>query len=155
MKNLFKKLSALIGIGMVYLSGNLTAFAAEAETGNEVSPGGAILSTFILPMVVLIFLYLMMIRPQQKEEKSMREMQENLQVGDEVLTKGGIVGIIMRVDENTRTVLLETGTNHIKIRVIWDAIVKNVTAEEAAAAEKAKEQKNKANPISAGKPKDE
>lgn len=156
MKKFLKKLSALIGISMICLSGNLTAFAAEAETGNEVSTGGAILSTFILPMVVLIFLYLLMIRPQQKEEKAVREMQSSLQVGDEVITRGGIVGLVLRVDDNTKTVLIETGSNHVKLRVIQEAIVKNLTAEEAAAAEKAKEQKNKANnALSIGKPKDE
>ena len=82
-------------------------------------------------------------------------MQENLQVGDEVITRGGIVGLVLRVDNNTKTVLLETGSNHVKIRVIQEAIIKNNTADEAAAAEKAKNQKDKSNGISLAKPKDE
>ena len=149
MKQFLKKLSILMAV-----SGSVPAVVADASASGEVSTGGAILSTFILPMVVLIFLYLLMIRPQQKQEKETRQMQESLQPGDEVITRGGIVGLVLRVDDNTKTVLIETGSNHVKLRVIQEAIVKNMTAEESAAAEKAKEQKNKPN-ISLGKPKDE
>ena len=154
-KKFLQKLSAAVGAGILYYSSNLTAFAADASGEGGVSTGGAILSTFILPMVVLVFLYLLMIRPQQKQEKETRNMQENLQVGDEVITRGGIVGLVLRVDNNTKTVLLETGSNHVKIRVVQEAIVKNNTADEAAAAEKAKNQKEKSNGISLAKPKDE
>jgi len=155
-KNFFKKLSVMAGGSAVMLSGNLTAFAADASGENAMSTGSAVLSTFILPMVVLIFLYLLMIRPQQKQEKETRQMQESLQAGDEIVTRGGIVGIVLRVDENTKTVLIETGSNHVKLRVVRDAIIQNITAEEAASAEQAKAQKEKNNKaISLGKPKDE
>ncbi len=154
-KKLLQKLSVILGAGIVYYSSHLTAFAADNSGGNNVTPTSAILSTFILPMVVLVFLYLLMIRPQQKQEKETRNMQENLQVGDEVITRGGIVGLVLRVDNNTKTVLLETGSNHVKIRVIQEAIVKNNTADEAAAAEKAKEKKDKANGVNLAKSKDE
>ncbi|MBR7084744.1 MAG: preprotein translocase subunit YajC [Oscillospiraceae bacterium] len=154
-KKLLQKLSVILGAGIVYYSSHLTAFAADNSGGNNVTPTSAILSTFILPMVVLVFLYLLMIRPQQKQEKETRNMQENLQVGDEVITSGGIVGLVLRVDNNTKTVLLETGSNHVKIRVIQEAIVKNNTADEAAAAEKAKEKKDKANGVNLAKSKDE
>ena len=154
-KKLLKKLAAFTGISAMAAAGNITAFAADAsETG--IGTGGAIISTFILPMVVLIFLYLLMIRPQQKQEKETREMQENLQAGDEIVTRGGIVGIVLRVDDNTKTVLIETGNNHVKLRVVRDAIIQNITAEEAASAEKAKAQKEKANKgVSLSKSKDE
>ena len=67
MKQILQNLSALAGVSLVTASGSLTAFAADAASSGEVSTGGAILSTFILPMVVLLFLYLLMIRPQQKQ----------------------------------------------------------------------------------------
>lgn len=153
-KKILQVLSAVIGAGMMYTSGTVTAFAGDASS-EGVSTGGAIISTFVLPMVVLLFLYLLMIRPQQKQEKETRNMQENLQVGDEVITRGGIVGLVLRVDNNTKTVLIETGSNHVKIRVVQEAIVKNNTADEAAAAEKAKEQKNKPTGINLSKSKDE
>ena len=84
-------------------------------------------------------------------------MQESLQPGDEIITRGGIVGLVLRVDNNTQTVLIETGSNHVKIRITQDAVIKNMTAEEAQAAEKAKEKKEKEQKsgISLGKSKDE
>ncbi|MBD5144119.1 MAG: preprotein translocase subunit YajC [Ruminococcus sp.] len=113
------------------------------------------ISTFALPILLLIFLYFIMIRPQQKQEKATREMQRNLCVGDEVVTIGGIIGIVLKVNENTQTVVIETGSDHFKLLMKQDAIKENITAIENAHAEKTKANKNKANAISLGKSKDE
>ncbi|MBP0972975.1 MAG: preprotein translocase subunit YajC [Oscillospiraceae bacterium] len=115
----------------------------------------SLVSTIGLPLLLLVFLYLLMIRPQQKQEKQTREMQKNLQVGDEVVTIGGIVGIVLRVEESTDTVILETGSDRLKIRMKQDAIKENVTAMEQAAAEKAAKEKAKRSKMAIGKPKDE
>jgi preprotein translocase subunit YajC len=62
-------------------------------------------------------------------------MRENVRVGDEVCTAGGIVGIVLRVNDDT--VVLETGGERNKIRVKKWAIHENITQmEEQAAAEK-------------------
>ncbi len=53
----------------------------------------------LLPMVVIFALfYFMMIRPQQKQAAEMRKMIEALQVGDELITSGGLLGRIRAVD---------------------------------------------------------
>ena len=52
-------------------------------------------------------------------------MRENLEVGDEVVTNGGIVGIIFSIKEDT--VVIETGGDRSKIRVKKWAIAKNET----------------------------
>ena len=157
-KNIIKKMAVLISACLVYTMSTVTAFAEDASgtTGSEeVSGWGAMISTFALPILLLIFLYFIMIRPQQKQEKATREMQKNLCVGDEVVTIGGIVGIVLKVNENTQTVVIETGSDHFKLLMKQDAIRENITAIETANAEKAKSNKNKANAISLGKPKDE
>ena len=57
MKKFLQKLSALTGALLIISSGSLTAFAADASaSGGTPNTWGAILSTFLLPMVVLIFL---------------------------------------------------------------------------------------------------
>ncbi len=158
-KNIIKKMAVLISAGLVYTMSMITAFAEDASNaaGSEeaVSGWGAMISTFALPILLLIFLYFIMIRPQQKQEKATREMQKNLCVGDEVVTIGGIVGIVLKVNENTQTVVIETGSDHFKLLMKQDAIKENITAIENANAEKAKANKNKANAISLGKSKDE
>ncbi|MBQ4466287.1 MAG: preprotein translocase subunit YajC [Oscillospiraceae bacterium] len=138
--------------------GTLSVCAADAAaSGSEQQVGtvGTLISTLGLPILLLIFLYFIMIRPQQKQEKQTREMQKNLQVGDEVVTIGGIVGIVLRVEEATETVILETGSDRLKIRMKQDAIKENITAMEQLAAEKAEKDKKRQNGITPSKPKDE
>ncbi len=155
-KKLIKAISALSGAGMMWQAGTLHTFAADAAAADPNAGGiGAMITTFGIPLLLLAFLYFIMIRPQQKQEKETRAMQKNLQVGDEVVTIGGIVGIVLRVEEATETVVLETGSDRLKIRLKQDAIKENVTAAEQLAAEKAEKEKKKANGISLGKPKDE
>ncbi|MBQ2265617.1 MAG: preprotein translocase subunit YajC, partial [Oscillospiraceae bacterium] len=74
------------------------------------------------------------------------EMQKSLQIGDEVITIGGIVGIVLRVEEATKTVVLETGSDRLKIRMMQDAIKENVTLREAKEAEKAEKLKARTQP---------
>ncbi len=157
-KKLMKALTALTSAGMMLGAGTLTASAADAAGTADATGGstvGALISTLGLPLLLLVFLYFVMIRPQQKQEKQTREMQKNLQVGDEVVTIGGIVGIVLRVEESTDTVILETGSDRLKIRMKQDAIKENVTAMEQAAAEKAAKEKAKRSKMAIGKPKDE
>ena len=71
--------------------------------------GGALLATF-LPMILLfVFMYFIMIRPQQKEEKKKALMLNELAVGDTVLTTSGFYGVIIDISEDD--VIVEFGNN--------------------------------------------
>lgn len=103
---------------------NYMLMEATAAATEEVGMGVLLLQ--LLPMVVLVvFMYLLMIRPQKKKEKEQKEMRDNLQIGDEVTTIGGITGIIVRKGEDT--VVIETGGDRSKIRVKTWAISENLT----------------------------
>ncbi|MCE7915743.1 MAG: preprotein translocase subunit YajC [Nitrosomonas sp. PRO4] len=55
----------------------------------------------LLPMVgIFILFYLLLIRPQSKRAKEHKQMVEALQRGDEVITNGGILGVIINVSES-------------------------------------------------------
>ena len=102
--------------------------------------GGMSLLTLLLPIgaMVLIF-WLMIIRPEKKRTREMQNMLNNLQVADEVVTNGGIIGLVVSVSKDT--VLIETGSDRTKIRILKSAIAKNNTehdtpAEVAAPAKK-------------------
>ncbi|HLR71325.1 MAG TPA: preprotein translocase subunit YajC [Pseudogracilibacillus sp.] len=56
------------------------------------------LSPIILMFVIFYFL---LIRPQQKRQKQVREMQSALQKGDEIVTIGGLHGVVDAIDEDT------------------------------------------------------
>ncbi|MBP0964331.1 MAG: preprotein translocase subunit YajC [Oscillospiraceae bacterium] len=99
---------------------------ASANTAATEEVGMGVLLLQLLPMVILVvFMYLLMIRPQKKKEKEQKEMRDNLQIGDEVTTIGGITGIIVRKGEDT--VVIETGGDRSKIRVKTWAISENLT----------------------------
>jgi preprotein translocase subunit YajC len=55
----------------------------------------------LLPIVLMfVVLYFLMIRPQMKRAKEHKQMLENVQKGDEVITAGGILGKIIKVGES-------------------------------------------------------
>ncbi|AUJ26151.1 preprotein translocase subunit YajC [Virgibacillus dokdonensis] len=59
------------------------------------------LATLAPLILMFVLLYFILIRPQQKRQKQVREMQSNLQKGDAVVTIGGFHGEIHAMDEDT------------------------------------------------------
>ena len=70
----------------------------------------------LLPLVLIfVVFYFLLIRPQQKKQKTHREMLEALRRGDRVVTAGGIVGTITKASETELTVEISEG---IKVKVM-------------------------------------
>ena len=106
-----KKMVTVIGSLSAMLSicsmGMLTAFAEDAAAASDTGAGataGALFSTLGLPILLLVLLYFIMVRPQQKQEKEKQQMQHNLQIGDEVVTIGGICGKIVNIKDDVITI---------------------------------------------------
>lgn len=115
---------------------------ASSTTGAE--SGMASMLSLILPLgLMVLFFYFFLIRPEKKRTKEMQNMLNNIQVADEVVTNGGIIGRVLSVKEDT--ILMETGSDRTKIRVLKSCIAKNNTVHEApaevAAEPKAKKKK--------------
>lgn len=105
--------------------------AADPNAAGGISPTGQILYYLVSFGLVALVIYLFMIRPQSKKEKEAKKLRDNLQIGDEVTTIGGIVGIVVRKNEETGTVVIETGGDRSKIRVKLWAISENATVHDA------------------------
>ncbi len=90
---------------------------------------GMITTVIYLVAMVAIF-YFLLIRPQKKREKDARLMMENLQMGDKVVTIGGIHGKITQLKEDT--VIIETGAlgNTSTVKVSRSAIREVLTVKE-------------------------
>lgn len=83
-----------------------------------------------IPVLLLVVLYFFMIRPQKKQEKAANAMRDALQVGDEVTTIGGIIGVVVSIKEETVTIA--TSRDNTKIRFLRTAIRSvDVKAEDA------------------------
>lgn len=122
----------------------ITVMAASTQDAQEISTA-SIIGSFLPMVIILCFFYFIFMRPQKKKEKETQEMRDNLEIGDEVVTIGGIVGIVVR-KTGEETIVLETGGDRNKIRVKLWAIQENLTAKEKAASAVSEEKdKNKNN----------
>ncbi len=81
---------------------------------------GNVVMTIGLFALVIVGFYFLFIRPQKKREREAGEMRDNLRVGDEVTTIGGIVGKIVSLREET--FVLETTKDKTHIRFLRAAI---------------------------------
>lgn len=100
----------------------LLTTTAEIDSVDSMWMMGAQLVGLALMFVVFYFL---IIRPQRKKEKEDKTMRESIQIGDEVTTVGGIVGLVVSMKHDT--VVIETGSERNKIRIKRWAISDNAT----------------------------
>ena len=100
---------------------NMINLATQPKTGGA---GGIIL---MILMYAAIFgaMYLFLIRPQKKKQKEEKKMRENLQVGDEVVTIGGIYGRVISLKEDT--MVIESLSDHSKLTIARWALQTNNT----------------------------
>ena len=87
-----------------------------------------------LPIILMIAAVVLLIvlpgRKQKKQEAEINKMRDELQVGDEITTIGGIIGKIVSIKDET--VLVETGRDKVRIRFLRSAIRNvDVKAEDA------------------------
>ncbi|MBQ6152268.1 MAG: preprotein translocase subunit YajC [Ruminococcus sp.] len=101
----------------------------------------AIIFVYVALFAVLYFL---LIRPNSKKKKQEQEMRNNIAIGDEITTIGGIVGRIVAVKEDEDAFIIETGSDRVKMKFKKWAISSVDSDKGPTAAEKAKEEKAKA-----------
>lgn len=99
---------------------------ALASTGDA----GSSVTMIIMLVVMLAAFYFFGIRPQKKQEKENNNMRNNLAVGDEITTIGGIIGKIVSIKDET--CVIETTHERTKIRILKTAVSRvDVKAEDA------------------------
>jgi len=101
-----------------------------AQTPAPAQPQPPSAWTSILPMVLLFAaMYFLMIAPQRKKQKAHEKMLKELESGDEIVTSGGIYGVITNVKED-RFVVRISDTTKIEIgKGFVQAVVKKATEE--------------------------
>lgn len=92
------------------------------------SGSGSMWSSIIMMALIIVVFWFFIIRPQRKKDKETDKMRSELQVGDEIVTIGGIIGIIVSMKEDS--LVIETGSDRSKVRLArWAISGKNTTAE--------------------------
>ena len=84
--------------------------------------GGGNFSMIIMMVAIFAIMYFFMIRPQQKKQKEIMNFRNNLTVGQEVVTAGGIYGKIKDLDVTTVTLEIASG---VKIKIDRNSIYAN------------------------------
>lgn len=73
------------------------------------------LVSFIPLVVLFIAMYFLMIRPQKKKDKQIADMRNSLQVGDEIVTIGGICGKIVKTKDES--IIIAVGADKVKFEM--------------------------------------
>ena len=87
---------------------------AYAQAGG--APGAFDFVSLMPLILIFVVFYFLLIRPQQKKMKQHREMIASLKRGDKILTSGGIIGTIVKVEEEEGVLLVEIAKD-VRVRV--------------------------------------
>ena len=113
----------------------MTLFGFSATGGS----GGGMITMILLYGLIIAVFYFILIRPQSKQKKKEEEMRNTLEVGDTIVTIGGIIGRVVSIKDED--IVIETGADRNKMKIKKWAIGSNETR---AAAAKAAEKKTDA-----------
>ena len=101
---------------------NLLTASTAAPQGNSMV---SLLITMGPLVLMFVIMYFILIRPQKKKDKETQKMRQNVQVGDEITTIGGVIGLVVSLKEDN--VVIETAGERNKIRIKRWAIQSNAT----------------------------
>ena len=97
-----------------------TLFATDQMTAPTTYNITKTIGQFLPFILIAVIFYFFIIRPQSKQRQLLSEMIKNLENGDKVITKGGIIGKISDISENFIILELHDGT---KIKILKNAII--------------------------------
>ena len=104
------------------------------------------MNSFGVQVIVLVafiaIMYFLLIRPQKKKEKTIQNMRNNLQVGDEIITIGGICGKIVKTKDES--IVIQVGADKVKFEMMrWSvsAVVSSAKPASAPAEEEPERKK--------------
>lgn len=126
-------------------------------TGTATKAGGFFGSTWGMVVIIVgmfALMYFMMIRPQSKQKKAEEEMRKGTEIGDDIVTIGGICGKVVSVKDDA--IIIETGADRNKMKITRWAVQTNITKQAAqqeaiAAAKKAREDEKAAKKAASAK----
>lgn len=87
----------------------------QASTSSTSSLGG-MLPMILIWVAIIAFMYFFLIRPNSKKKKEEAEMRNSLEIGDEITTIGGIMGRIVAIKDEEDAIIIETGSDRVKMK---------------------------------------
>lgn len=97
-----------------------TGASGPAGAGAAPDAGSVIMQQLIMFVPIILIFYFLLIRPQQKRAKEHREMIGAIAKGDTVVTSGGLIGKVFKVDESELTLEL---ADNVRVRLVRSMVV--------------------------------
>lgn len=113
------------------------------STNASGAAGMGSMGSILFLVIIFVVFYFFLIRPENKRKKKLNDMRNNISLGDEIVTIGGIMGKVVQVTEDTIT--FETGEDRVRMQVTKWAISSNVREEKERAQQEAAARAAKAN----------
>ena len=92
--------------------------------GNEYNMASALVQIVIPFAAMFAIMYFLLILPEKKRSKKYNSMLSELQVNDDILTRGGIVGKIITIDEDQ--LVIQTGPDRARIRITKNSVAQKI-----------------------------
>ncbi len=77
---------------------------------------GSMVMMIVIYALIFIALYFFLIRPNSKKKKQEAELRNNLAIGDDITTIGGIVGRVIAIKDEEDAIVIETGPDRTKMK---------------------------------------
>jgi preprotein translocase subunit YajC len=103
--------------------------AGEVAAEDAAYAGTSMFMSLGMIVLMIVIFYFFIIRPQKKKDQAAKKLRDNLQIGDEITTIGGIIGIVVKKAEDN--LVIETGTDRSKIRIKTWSVAENTTIHDA------------------------
>lgn len=95
----------------------LALSSTAATSGAGTVSGWASILQLVVPLgLMFVLMYFLMIRPQKKKEKALRDLVDSMTVGDKCLTSGGIVGRVVNIKDDEVTIQTSVANTLITLR---------------------------------------
>ena len=107
----------------------VTGDTTAAATGTRSLMGGDMITTVVMMLAMVAIFYFLLIRPQRKKDKQVKDMLSALKVGDRICTIGGLYGTIAALKDDTVTLTMGSLQNTIVIARWAIRSVENVALE--------------------------
>ena len=76
---------------------------------------GQLISQLAILVVFIVLMYFILIKPQKKKDKEVQDMRSNIQVGDEIVTIGGILGRVVKTKDDS--IVIQVGADKTKMEI--------------------------------------
>ena len=125
----------LMNVAMNLAEATESAVSVADNAAATPSAGGDMLSMILMMVVMVAVFYFLLIRPQRKKDKAVKNMLNSLKVGDRICTIGGFYGTIAAIKDDTITLTMGSLQNTVVIKRSAVGTVENIAVENEAAPE--------------------